>query len=186
MVADNQTAKIQVGDSVPVAGPQTTSSTGIVSTSVQYVDTGVILTVTPHINAGGLVNLDITQEVSNAFATDTSGLNSPTITKRSAKSFLTAQSGETMVLGGLISESKTNTSAGIPLLSSIPVIGGLFGNQTFKTQKTELIVLITPRVASTVNQAKVITEEFRKKLGEIEQVMGRSTASAVLSVPERN
>ena len=82
MVADNQTAKFQVGDSVPTSGPQTVSSAGVVVSSVQYLDTGIILSVTPRINASGMVNLDINQEVSTASSTTTSGLNSPTISKR--------------------------------------------------------------------------------------------------------
>ena len=100
-----------------------------VVSSVQYLDTGVILSVTPHINAGGLVNMDINQEVSNASSTTTSGLNSPTISKRSAKTVVTVQSGETTVLGGLISENSSAGSTGLPFLSSIPILGALFGTQ---------------------------------------------------------
>lgn len=171
MVADNQTAKIQVGDSVPTAGPQTVSGTGVVITSVQYLDTGVILAVTPRINAGGLVNLDIVQEVSTAAATTTSGLNSPTISRRSAKTALAVQSGETIVMGGLISERSTNDMSGLPLLSSIPVLGGLFGKQSRTGTRTELILLITPRVANNFNQAKTLSDELRRKMGDVKELM---------------
>lgn len=171
MVADNQQAKIQVGDSVPTAGQQSVTGTGVVVNSTQYIDTGIILTVTPRISAGGVVNLEVQQEVSNASTTTTSGLNSPTISKRTAKSMLTVQSGETTVLGGLIQDNKSFSTSGVPLLSQIPVIGALFGTQGVNNRKTELVVLITPRIANNAAQAKVISEEFRKRLGEVNELM---------------
>ena len=179
MVADNQVAKIQVGDSVPIAGPQTVATSGVVVSSVQYLDTGVILSVTPSINAGGLVNLDISQEVSTASSTTTSGLNSPTISKRSTKTIVTVQSGETMVLGGLISERSANDNTGLPFLSSIPLIGGLFGTQERTKARTELIVLITPRVANNVGQAKQISEEFRRKLKDAGDLLDCGTSNVL-------
>lgn len=179
MVADNQTAKIQVGDSVPTAGPQSVGAAGVVVSSVQYLDTGVILFVTPHINAGGLVNMDVSQEVSLATSTTTSGLNSPTISKRAAKTVVTVQSGESMVLGGLISENTSAGSSGVPFLSSIPILGALFGTQTHSSTKTELVVLITPRVANNVGQAKEVSDELRKKLKEAENLVDCGTSNAL-------
>jgi general secretion pathway protein D len=179
MVADNQTAKIQVGDSVPTAGPQTISGTGLVVSSVQYLDTGVILAVTPRINAGGLVNLDIVQEVSTATTTTTSGLNSPTISRRSAQTSLSVQSGETIVMGGLISERSNNGSTGLPLLSEIPILGGLFGKQSKSSERTELILLITPRVANNFNQAKMLSDELRKKMGDVKDLVDCGTSNLV-------
>jgi len=170
MVADNQTAKIQVGDSVPTAGPQTISGTNII-TSVQYLDTGVILAVTPRINAGGLVNLEVIQEVSTASATTSSGINSPTISKRSARTVLSVQSGESIVMGGLISERSSGGSAGLPVLSSIPILGGLFGNQSRNNDRTELILLITPRVANNFSQAKHLSDELRRKMGDVKELV---------------
>ena len=177
MVADNQTAKIQVGDSVPTSGPQTVSGTGVVINSVQYLDTGVILSVTPRINAGGLVNLDITQEVSTASATTTSGLNSPTISKRTAQTSVAVQSGETMVLGGLMSEQNTKGTAGLPGLSNIPILGGLFGTQSHVTNRTELVVMITPRVANNFNQAKNLSDELRRKMGQAKDLLDCGTTN---------
>lgn len=179
MVADNQTAKIQVGDSVPVAGPQSVGAAGVVVSSVQYLDTGVILSVTPHINAGGLVNMDINQEVSLALNTGSSTLNSPTINKRTTKTVVTVQSGETTVLGGLISENSAAGTSGLPFLSTIPILGGLFGTQSRNNTKTELIVLITPRVANTVGQAKAVSDEFRKKLREAEELLDCGISDAL-------
>lgn len=168
MVADNQTAKIQVGNRVPTVSQTqslatTTTTTGVIS-SVQYIDTGVLLAVRPHINASGLVAMEVSQEVSDATRNTISGIDSPTISKRAVQSSVTVQSGETMVMGGLISDKKDNGSGGLPLLSEIPMLGGLFGTQHDNSDRTELIVLITPRVVSDTRQAREVTDEFRKKL----------------------
>lgn len=178
MVADNQTAKVQVGDSVPIQGQQTITTGGAaVVSSVQYLDTGIILSVTPRINSSGLVNLDITQEFSIPGAINTALSNSPTISRRATKTQVTVQSGETMVLGGLISEKSTDGSGGLPFLSSIPVLGGLFGTTDRLRTKTELIVLITPRVAQNVGQAKAISDELQRKMGETKDLMDCGTSS---------
>jgi general secretion pathway protein D len=110
MVTDNQVARINVGSSVPVQGQSTitgvTTSTAI-TTSVQYVDTGVLLSVRPHINSGGLVTMEISQEVSDVQAgVTTTGLNSPTINKRSAQTTVAVQSGDTMVLVSAVSATQ--------------------------------------------------------------------------------
>jgi len=179
MVADNQTARILVGDSVPTSGPQTVVGTGTVVSSTQYLDTGIMLQVTPRINSGGLVSLDVSQEVSTAQKTTTSALDSPTISKRSAKTIVTVQSGETMVLGGLISEQSTSGSAGLPGLSSIPILGGLFGTQSDNRSKTELVVMITPRVATSFNQAKTLSDELRRKMGNAKDLVDCGTSNVL-------
>ncbi|MDX8388860.1 MAG: type II secretion system secretin GspD, partial [Mariprofundaceae bacterium] len=165
MVLDNHTAKIQVGDRVPTTTQSQSAvgtATGIIN-SIQYLDTGIMLSVTPHINAGGKVTLEVIQEVSNAKETVTSGIDSPTISKRSSESTVIVQSGETMVLAGLIQENETNTSTGIPLLSSIPVIGALFGSKSKKNNRTELVMLLTPRVVHDGVELRNITHEFKRR-----------------------
>jgi general secretion pathway protein D len=168
MVTDNQVAKINVGSSVPVQGQSTiTGATGsaAITTSVVYVDTGVVLSVRPHINSGGLVTLEISQEVSDVQeGVTTTGLNSPTINKRSAQTTVAVQSGDTMVLAGLIKDDKNNGSSGLPLLSDLPVVGALFGAKTDTSTRRELIITITPRVVNDNQQARDVTAEFRKKL----------------------
>lgn len=164
MVTDNQIAKINVGASVPVAGASTVTGTSVI-TSVSYVDTGVVLSVRPHINSGGLVTLEVSQEVSDVQAgLTTAGLSSPTINKRSAQTIVAVQSGDTMVLAGLIKDDKNAGSAGIPLLSKIPVVGALFGAKADTSTRRELIITITPRVVNDYQQAREVTAEFRKKL----------------------
>lgn len=174
MVTDNQVAKINVGSSVPVQGQSTitgvTTSTAI-TTSVQYVDTGVLLSVRPHINSGGLVTMEISQEVSDVQSgVTTTGLNSPTINKRSAQTTVAVQSGDTMVLGGLIKDDKNEGSAGLPLLSEIPVFGALFGAKTQGDTRRELIITITPRVVNDNQQAREVTAEFRKKMSGMRKI----------------
>lgn len=167
MVTDNQVAKINVGSSVPVQGQSTYtgSSTTPVVTSVQYVDTGVLLSVRPHINAGGLVNMEISQEVSAVEPTvTTTGLNSPTIDKRQAQTTVAVQSGDTMVLGGLITDEKDNGTSGVPILNDLPVVGALFGAKTNSDKRRELIITITPRVVNDSVQAREVTDELRRKL----------------------
>lgn len=166
MATDNQKAQIQVGDRVPTTSQTQTVSgttTGIIN-SVQYLDTGILLNVTPHINDGGLVTLELNTEVSSANKTETSSIDSPTITKRSAQTSVTVQSGDTMVMGGLIREDKSNGSSGLPLISQIPVLGALFGSQTRNSKRTELVIFITPKLVTDGHQLKAVTEELRNKM----------------------
>lgn len=164
LVVDNQTASINVGDKVPTTSQiQTTASVGIIS-SIRYIDTGIILSVTPRINAGGLITMEIDQELSSASQTTTSGIDSPTISSRSIKTTVVVKSGETVMLGGLITERKAEASSGIPVLSRIPFLGALFGAQSIDTNRIELVILITPRMVVNSQQAQQVTEEFRKKM----------------------
>jgi general secretion pathway protein D len=172
-VADNQKAKIQVGDQVPTLSQSQSvegSAVGIIN-SVQYTETGVLLDVTPRVNASGQVTMEISQEVSNASKTETSNIDSPTIQKRTAHSTVTVRSGETIILAGLIKEQKDNGNQGLPLLSKIPLIGGLFGTQTWTDNRTELIILITPHVLMNTPDAAAITLEYRKRLSGLEKML---------------
>jgi len=187
MVTDNQVAKISVGSSVPVQGQSTitgvTAATAI-TTSVQYVDTGVLLSVRPHINSGGLVTMEISQEVSDVQAgVTTTGLNSPTINKRSAQTTVAVQSGDTMVLGGLIKDDKNNGSSGLPVLSEIPLFGALFGAKTESDTRRELIITITPRVVNDNQQARDVTAEFRKKLSGMSRINPAAAGIAKVEEP---
>ncbi|HSF94340.1 MAG TPA: type II secretion system secretin GspD [Thermohalobaculum sp.] len=173
MVLDNQPARLQVGDQVPIAIQSSVSTIGDsqLINSIQYFDTGVILEVTPRVNAGGLVTLEIVQEVSDAIATETSGINSPTIQQRSIRSSVAIQSGETVALGGLIRESSSDTVSGIPILKDIPVLGNLFKSTDRSSDRNELLVLITPRVVRGAAQAREITDELRRRLTILRDVV---------------
>ncbi len=167
LVLNNHTASLQVGDQVPIATEQavsTVTSTPSIVNSIQYHDTGVILKVTPRVNQGGMVMMDVSQEVSDVSATTTSSLDSPTIEQRKLSTTVVVRDGETVALGGLIQDSRTNTRNGIPLLSDIPYLGALFGTTENQGSRTELLVLITPHVVASVQRAKEVTDELRQKL----------------------
>jgi len=168
-VLDNQTASLQVGDQVPVAtqARQGTDTTSELVQTIEYRDTGTILNVTPRVNAGGLVSLEISQEVSNVRPEDNPTIDSPTIATRRIESTVAVQSGQTVALGGLIRDERSKGSSGIPFLSRIPVVGFLFGNKTEQALRTELLVLITPRVVPNQEEARRVTQELRRRLRTI-------------------
>jgi len=177
MVINNQTATLQVGDRVPIATAEavsTITSTPQIVNSIEYEDTGVILKVTPRVNRGGLVLMDISQEVSQVVSTTTSTLNSPTIQQRKINSSVAIQDGETVALGGLISDTKEKDKSGIPFLEEIPILGNLFATNTYNKSRTELMVLITPHVVQRIEDARAVTAELRRKLPEVEPVLERA------------
>ncbi|MEM7224703.1 MAG: type II secretion system secretin GspD [Pseudomonadota bacterium] len=170
VVLDNQSARLQVGDEVPVSTQSAVSVTdpdSPVVNSIELVDTGVVLEVTPRVNPGGLVTLDIVQEVSTPVPTTSSGIDSPTIQQRRVESTVVVQSGETVALGGLIQDTESEAISGVPLLSSIPVLGHLFKTTTEEVRRTELLVLITPRVIRSALEAREVTEELRRRLSTV-------------------
>lgn len=167
MVLDNQTARINVGDEIPVPSRQSTSNItpgAPTVNEIKFRNTGITLEVTPRVNNSGLVTMEIRQEVSNAIRTTSSTINAPTIQKRQIKSTVAINSGQTIVLGGLIRNSETENASGVPVLQQIPALGKLFGNTSAKNRRTELVVLLTPRVVRNQDDAQKITDEFRKKL----------------------
>jgi len=167
MVLDNRTATLQVGDQVPIV-TQTAVSTidpdAPIVNQVELRDTGVILKVTPRVNEGGRVMLDIEQEVSDVVETSTSGIDSPTIQQRKIQTSVAVDNGATVALGGLIRDRVTETATKIPLLGDIPGLGQLFRSTTKRNDRTELVVLITPRVVGGPNDAERVTQELRDKM----------------------
>ena len=168
MVLNNQEALIQVGDQVPIRTSESTNTSGgsdpIQTSAIQMRETGVVLNVKPRVNANGLVTLAIKQSVDRAIPTVQSNIDSPTIQQRKIESTVVVQSGETIILGGLMAENDVIDFSGIPVLHKIPVLGSLFGSTTKTKEKTELIVLITPRVIENRWDSRAITREFKQKL----------------------
>ncbi len=168
LVLNNESARLLVGALVPIVTQSAVSVDTVgapVVNSVAYQETGVILEVTPRVNSGGLVTLDISQEVSDVVQTSTSTIDSPTINERRIKSSIVVQDGETIGLGGLITNSVTTGNAGIPWLTNIPVLGALFGTRNNQSARTELLVLLTPRVLEDQRTARALTDDLRGKLG---------------------
>ena len=167
MVLDNQSASINVGNEIPVPVRQSVSNINPDAPTVneiQFRQTGVTLTVTPRVNNSGLVTMEVKQEVSNAVSTTTSEVEAPTIQQRQLESTVAVNSGETITLGGLIQETDTLAEGGVPFIRRLPVLGRLFGQTRDEARRTELLVLITPRVIRSRNEAREVTEEFRRKL----------------------
>lgn len=170
---NNHEAQLQVGDEVPIA---TQSAVSVVNpgapivNSVQMQDTGVILSVTPRVNKNGLVEMDITQEVSNSVPTTTSGIDSPTIQQRKLSTTVVVKNGDTIALGGLITESKSKSKSGVPYLQKIPFLGALFRDTDNQTMRTELILLITPRVIRDDNEFQNVMDDLRNEFKSLKDV----------------
>jgi general secretion pathway protein D len=171
LVRNNATATITVGTQIPVQSSSINTGVGggNVVSSAQYVSTGVTLTVTPRINPGGLVYMDITQDVSRPGPRDpdisTSG--NPPINNKTVSSQVAVQSGQTIFLGGLISEQSSQGRTGVPYLNRIPGIGRLFGSTTDSTFRSETIVMITPTVIENTADLKSVSDDIRKEFMKV-------------------
>jgi general secretion pathway protein D len=157
-VMDNKTATLQIGDQVPITTQSAVSTEdpdARVVNSVSYKDTGVILSMTPRINESGRVLIDIEQEVSSVVATSTSGIDSPTIRQRRVKTTVMVNDGDAIALGGLIQSTKTKGRTQVPIVGDIPILGNAFKQKDDQSEKTELIILITPKVMRNLEEAKL-------------------------------
>ena len=173
MVLNNQTASLQVGDQVPIQTASSQSAIGSnspVINQIEYRDTGVILKITPRVNASGGVLLDIAQEVSDVSGGSKNSTSStPTISTRKVATTVQVQDGQVIALGGLFRDNKSFGKNGLPILSRIPILGGLlFGNNDNSQRRTELIILIKPHVLRTPADLTAITEEMREKISTLE------------------
>ena len=176
VVLDHQQAVLQVGAEVPILTAQvqqTVTSGAPVVNSVSYVSTGVILHVRPQVNQNGVITLDISQEVSDVSVTTSSALGSPTINQRLVQTTASVLDGQTVALGGLITENRTLSNSGVPLLKDVPIFGSLFGTKQNQKGRTELLVLISPRVLHDAGEARSATEELRNRLHTIAPLVGR-------------
>jgi general secretion pathway protein D len=192
MVLDNQSARLQVGNVVPYlsqTSQSTIASNAPVVSSINYQQTGVIMQVTPRVNTGGLVTLDITQEVSDVAANVTTvGINSPTFLQRSVSSRVVVQDGQTIGLAGLIRDNVTKRNGGIPWLKDVPVLGLVAGTQDNARDRTELIVLITPHVVHDQRDARNLTADLRDQLinaASVPEAMRTASASGSSDPSER-
>lgn len=171
LVVDNQTANIRVGTQIPVvtrSSQSTDAGDAPIIAETQYRDTGVLLQVTPRINAGGMVTLELSQEVSSPAPGTGDSNGNPPISQRTVTSVVTVQSGETVLLGGLISEDKTDTVSGVPGLAQIPGLGKLFSRTVDDVTRTELMVTITPTVINSGAEAREATQELRRRMRQMD------------------
>lgn len=173
LVLNNREANINVGTQIPVVTTRFNNNLGggdgNTIGSVQFRDTGVTLDVTPRVNPGGMVFLEIAQEVSNPTGqADATG--NVSVNRRQIDTEIAVMSGETVLLGGLIQDNQETSRNGVPILKDIPGVGALFGSQGVSGLRTELLVLITPTVATNVEEARDITEEYEKRFKGIEPI----------------
>lgn len=170
LVLSNETARLQVGDVVPIitqSATSTVTSNPAVVNNVTYRETGVVLEVTPRVNAGGFVTMDVNQSVSNVVNTTTSNIDSPTIQQRRLSSTVSVKTGQTILLGGLIQQNDSRSNSGIPVLGDLPGVGSLFGTRNNSAGRTELILLMTPRVISNEAQARAVTGHMEQQFQNV-------------------
>ena len=162
MVSDNNEARIQVGKQVPIPTSETYGQIGVTpQRTIQYKDIGIILKVKPMINDSGLVNMEISQEISDySIIKLYSNEDQIMLTKTEATTKLVVKDGQTIVIGGLIQETDKNTKSGLPWLLKIPILGYLFGNTTTDKDRTELVILLTPHIVKNQVDAASVTDRF--------------------------
>ena len=163
LVLDNHTAAIHVGDQQPIQSQSTVTNGGNVQNSITYKDTGVKLQVTPSVNDGGLVTLDIDQSVTDVGPVD-AATRQRSFLERNVSSRVAVRSGESVVLGGLIRDNETEGKSGVPLLMNIPVVGSLFSTTTTASTRTELLIFITPRVMENEQDLRDLNSEMRARM----------------------
>ena len=163
MVLDNHTASIAVGNQQPIRVGETVSTGGNVTTNIQYKDTGVSLSVTPSVNAGNMVTMLLNQAVTDVGQVD-AATGQRAFLQRQFSSKVAVRSGETLVLGGLIRDNTTTGKTGLPLLQDIPLFGSLFGTNSKNTNRTELLVVITPRVVRSEQDVRQVSQELKARM----------------------
>jgi general secretion pathway protein D len=162
LVLANDTATLEVGSSVPII---TSTSAGIqanslVVNSVEYRDTGVVLTVTPRVGAKGEIYIDVQQEVSDVSTTTSSTINSPTIDQRKFHTQIAVESGQSIAIGGLIQTNRTKSYSGVPGLAQIPIVGTVFRQRQDSRTRDELVVFLKPTLVRSRSEADTVTDEL--------------------------
>ena len=185
IAADNREAHILIGEEVPIltSTQQSTLATANIVSSIQYRDTGTILTILPQVNSAGLVNMEIRQEVSDVGVASFGDTNSPSFTSRETETTVVVQNRESVLLGGIIDERVERTRNGVPFLMDVPVLGRLFRVEQDKRERTELVILITPHVIRDRNEAQIVTEEFTNRVHRLREVV-ESTRQPTAAQPE--
>ena len=181
MVLDNREAELNVGAQVPIAvssAVDVRDPDAPIVNEIEQKDTGVILNIRPRVSGTGRVILEVRQEVSDVVETDTSGIDSPTIRQRIVSTTVAVDDGQSLVIGGLIQETRSRTQQKVPLLGDIPLLGAVFRNTSDNDLRTELLVIITPRVVRDPLEARRLTEEYRRKLNQPSDLIGAPPSSA--------
>ena len=173
IAADNREAHILIGEEVPIltSTQQSTLATANIVSSIQYRDTGTILTILPQVNSAGLVNMEIRQEVSNVGVASFGDTNSPSFTSRETETTVVVRNRESVLIGGIIDERVERSRNGVPFLMDVPVLGRLFRVEQDKRERTELVILITPYVIRNRNEAQSVTKEFTHRVNRLRHMI---------------
>ena len=175
VVKSHSEAKINVGEKVPIITSEITDTASTTATdtslrrSIQYEPTGIILTITPHVTTGGLITVELQQEVSDAFPNSTSDIDSPVIQQRVVSTSMAINDGSTLIVAGLIRNRDSDNLSSVPFISKIPVIGRLFGSNTIETTKTELVVMITGKIITKTSKLSEITARYKTAMANIQK-----------------
>ncbi|MBB6414000.1 secretin N-terminal domain-containing protein [Mesorhizobium sangaii] len=186
LAVDNQTATIQVGDQVPIlvrSSQSIASEHSPIVSDVEMRDTGVILAVTPRIGAGGSITLDTFEEVSTGNRNTLTNVQSPVISMRRLQSTVSVRNGDTIAIGGLMQDSTNQANSGVPVLKDIPLLGGLFRSSENAKERTELLILLNPRVVDSDADARALTQELREKFESLAPDLGRRLTPSAQSQP---
>lgn len=177
IATDSVAAAINVGTEVPTLSSQGLSNvqsggSSLFTNTVQNRNTGVTLNITARVNPSGIVTLNINQEVSAPQApAANAAIQSPSFSKRNVVTQVTLQDGDTIAIGGIIQETETNSSAGVPVLHRLPVIGAAFGARSTSRERTELIVFMTPRIIYDTNQMTEASEELKSNMRRLQKII---------------
>jgi len=183
--SNNQEAQIDVSSSRPFPrGTLTTAAAGtttntVIGTSIEYQSVGIVLTVTPRVTQGNVVQMDVQVSADEPGASiPIAGQSYPTVNRRMTRGVLSVNDGYTVVLGGLMRDTITRTGSRVPLLGDLPLIGAFFRSTTSKREKSELLVFLTPHVVRGPGEAAAISEMEKKKLGEVPRSLRGPSAPA--------
>ncbi len=177
IATDNIAANINVGTEIPIltsqglVGGAQSGGTSLFTNTISNRSTGVILSVTARVNASGIVTLIINQEVSSPQAASSGGIQSPSIQKRSVQTQVTVEDGSTIAIGGIMQDNDLYSTARVPILGRIPFLGAAFGSTSITKTKTELIILMTPRVIYDENEIKDASEDLKSRLRGLRKIM---------------
>lgn len=164
MVKSGQEASIEVGDRVPTVTSQIQNSvtqSDSYLTQVSYQETGVLLDIKPTVHATGFVDIEISQELSEASPNDISAIDSPTISTRSLKTTLTLRDGGAVLIGGLIRAKDVDGEKGVPVLGKLPLLGKLFRGDSLQNNRTELMMMVIPYILSTPDEVETLSDEMQ-------------------------
>lgn len=173
IAADNREAHILIGEEVPIltSTQQSTLATANIVSSIQYRDTGTILTILPQVNSAGLVNMEIRQEVSDVGTASFGDTSSPSFISRETETTVVVRNRESVLIGGIIDERVERSRNGVPFLMDVPVLGRLFRVDRDKRERTELVILITPYVIRDRNEAQTVTKEFTDRVTRLREMI---------------